>query len=263
MPEPLLIEPCVAHCSARGEAVIQGRVSSTEHPCGTTLTKWASYGWVGGCGSVIAGSPAKASFGVTVRPGAAAATSSSVSPLCDHELTTTSPGSVVGRYSVRRCSVSLSSPVSPKVSPATTARTAATEGALRARCRARSRAAIRSDVGRCRPSRPTPARTTGTRSSDPTMRTTAPTTTRYSGVAWSSPGSIAWRSTTPVPPRVSTAPTTASTAPRPRTRRLGRGDTLWPRITPTMSRRPSRRAGMSAATKVDPVAHTAIAASTP
>ena len=45
--------------------------------------------------------------------------------------------------------------------------------------------------------------------------------------------------------------------------RLGRGETLCPRMTPTMSSRPRRRAGMSAATSVEPTAQRATAARTP
>ena len=59
------------------------------------------------------------------------------------------------------------------------------------------------------------------------------------------------------------APRPASTSPTTNSSTLGRGETLCPRITPTMSSRPSRRAGASAAISVLAVAHSAMPASSP
>ena len=150
------------------------------------------------------------------------------------------------------------------MSPATAASTAATEGALRDRCRARSRAAIRRVVGRWPPSRPTPARMTGTRKSVPRMSTTAPMVTANSPPV-SMPSRVATlgRPAAPVEPRTTRAPSTVSTTPAARITRLGRGETLWPRMTPTMSSRPRRRAGASAATSVLATAQRAMPASRP
>ncbi len=222
-------------------------------PFGRTLTNSTRYGCVGITLSLaIVGSwVSKARFCVTTSPGAAARTvaGSVASPY--QKLTTASPGSVTGTYWRFACSVSLARPVSPNDRLATAASTAATEGALRERWRARSRAAIRSDVGRRLPSRPTTARITGTRRSVPMMRTTAPTVTANSP-PMSRPTIVGMLGSpaAPVEPRTATAPRAVRITPAARTTRLGRADTLWPRMTPTMSRRPSRRAGTRAAARV-------------
>ena len=96
------------------------------------------------------------------------------------------------------------------------------------------------------------------------MSTTAPIVT-----ANSAPSSMPRSSVTlgsppaPVDPSTAKAPSRVSTTPAARMSRLGRGETLWPRITPTMSSRPRRRAGASAATSVLPSAHSAMPASSP
>ena len=167
-----------------------------------------------------------------------------------------SPAMVCGRYSRWACAVSLDRPVTPNVKPATAASTAATDGALRERCRARSRAAIRKEVGIRLPSRPTRVSSTGTRNNAPRMSATAPIVTRYSA-----PNPKYTTCPDLIPAKIANEPAAASTSPHRKSRMLGRGDTLWPRITPTMSSRPSRRAGARAATMVLAAAHSAIPAS--
>ncbi len=113
---------------------------------------------------------------------------------------------------------------------------AATVGTDRVRCRAASRVAIRAATGNREASMPASTRTIGTNMSAPTVSAMAHPATAIS--RWW----VATEATRPTPPP------TASTAPMTGRMRLTRGETLCPFITPMMSRRRSRVAGISAAT---------------
>lgn len=112
--------------------------------------------------------------------------------------------------------------------------TAATVGAERCRWRAASRVAIRTVTGKRAASRPTQTTSrSGMSRSGPTRRPNIPMTAARAE-------DLTTAKNTPTPPM------TKSTRPRIGNLRLWGGETFWPFMTPTMSRRPSRSAGISA-----------------
>ena len=156
-------------------------------------------------------------------------------------------------YSRRRCSSSLPLAMRTIVSTATPARMAATEGTLRDRCRPASRVAMRSETGRRELSRAMPTSTIGASMTAPTTRAIVATTVP------TSPPSLPVAACEAANEMTAKPPPPARMAPMRNTALLGEGDTLCPFITPTMSSRPRRRAGIRAAITALAMAVTVVA----